>query len=92
MSYKISEKTLKFCNSIVNKKEFYALNLVDIDKRVVSDKFKHNEKGLKYFIGYTDDNIIRTLCVILPQISKYIKYFNVEGKISLLKLKMITYF
>ena len=87
----MSEKTLKFCNSTVNKKEFHALNLVDIDKRVVSDKFKHNEKGLKYFIGYTDDNI-RTLCVILPQISKYIKYFNVEGKISLLKLKMITYF
>ena len=88
----MSEKTLKFCNSIVNKKEFNALNLVDIDKKVVSDKFKHNEKGLKYFIGYTDDNIIRTLCAILPQISKYIKYFNVEGKISLLKLKMITYF
>lgn len=88
----MSEKTLKFCNSIVNKKEFNALNLVDIDKKVVSDKFKHNEKGLKYFIGYSDDNIISTLCIILPQMSKYIKYFNEGGKICLLKLKMITYF
>lgn len=88
----MSEKTLKFCNSIVNKKEFNALNLVDIDKKVVSDKFKHNEKGLKYFIGYRDDNIISTLCIILPQMSKYIKYFNEGGKICLLKLKMITYF
>ena len=88
----MSEKTLKFCNSIVNKKEFNALNLVDIDKKVVSDKFKHNEKGLKYFIGYSDDNIISTLCIILPQMSKDIKYFNEGGKICLLKLKMITYF
>ena len=88
----MSEKTLKFCNSIVNKKEFNALNLVDIDKKVVSDKFKHNGKGLKYFIGYSDDNIISTLCIILPQMSKYIKYFNEGGKICLLKLKMITYF
>ena len=88
----MSEKTLKFCNSIVNKKEFNALNLVDIDKKVVSDKFKHNEKGLKYFIGSSDDNIISTLCIILPQMSKYIKYFNEGGKICLLKLKMITYF
>ena len=43
----MSEKTLKFGDVIVNKKEFYAskqaidLSLVDTDKIVVSDKFKY---------------------------------------------------
>ena len=65
---------------VVNKKEFHAwkkpiaLNFVDIDKMVKSDKYKHNNKGSKHFIGYKDDNIIRPLCIILPQISRYIKF------------------
>ena len=45
--YKMSKKTLKFDNVAVMKKEFHAseritLNLVDTDKIVISDKFKHN--------------------------------------------------
>ena len=94
----MSEKTLKFGDAVVNKKEFHAskkpvaLNLVDIGKIVASNKFKHSYKGSKYFIGYLDDNIIRTLCIILPQMSGYIKCFDNGGKICLLKLKMITFF
>ena len=54
---KIGEKTLKFNNIKVNKKEFHkskqaiALDLVDTGKIVVSDKFRYSE-GFKYFIGY----------------------------------------
>ena len=61
----MSDKTLKFDDAEVNKKEFHAskkpiaLNLVEADKILVSDKFKHNEKGSSYFIGYLDDDIIR---------------------------------
>ena len=71
---------------MVNKKEFHApkkpiaLNLVDINKLVISDKFKHNNKCSQYFIGYIDDNIIRPLYIILPQMSGYIKYFDNGGK------------
>ena len=32
------------------------------------------------FTGYTDDNIIRHLCIILPQLGGYIKYFDNDGK------------
>ena len=59
----MSEKTLKFDNIEVKKKEFHAskqaidLNLLDINKIVISDKFKHRDKGFKYFIGNKDDNI-----------------------------------
>ena len=34
---------------------------------LISDKFEHWDKGFKYFIGYTNNNIIRPLCIILPQ-------------------------
>ena len=83
----MSEKTIKFGDVTVTKKEFHAskqaisLNLVDIDKVVVSEKFKHSDNGSKYFIGYLDDDdIIRPLCIILPQMSGYIKYFDNGGK------------
>ena len=78
----MGEKTLKFGKFKVNKKDSYAskkpiaLNFVDTDKVVVSDKFKHNEKASKYFNGYLDDNIVRILCIVLPQMSGYIKYFD----------------
>ena len=57
----MSEKTLKFNNIKVNKKEFHKskqaieLDLVDTDKIVVSDKFRHGEEGFKYFIGYQEN-------------------------------------
>ena len=78
----MSEKTLKFDNVEVNKKEFCAskqaidLNLVDTDKIVISDKFKHSDNGSKYFIGYKEDNVVRPLGIVLPQLSGYIKYFD----------------
>ena len=85
-SIKVSKKTLKFVNIEVNKKEFHAskqaidLNLVDINKIVTSDKFKHRDKDFKCFIGYKDDHYVRPLCIIVPQMSGYIKYFENGGK------------
>ena len=55
--------------------------LVIVDQIVVSDKFKHNNKDFKYFIGYQEGGIVKRLCIILPQMSRYIKYFEKEGKI-----------
>ena len=78
----MSEKTLRFDNIRVNKKEFHKskqpidLKSVDVNQIVVSDRFKHSDEGFKYFIGYQEDEIVKPLCVILPQISGYIKYFE----------------
>ena len=49
---------------------------VNVNKIVVSDKFNHNEDGFKYFIGYQEGEIVKPLCIILPQMSGYIKYFE----------------
>ena len=40
---------------------------VNLNKIVVSDKFNHNEDCFKYFIGYQKGEIVRPLCIILPQ-------------------------
>ena len=32
--------------------------------------------GFKYFIGYKKDDIVRPLCIILPQMKGYAKYFE----------------
>ena len=48
---------------------------------VISYRGKHSDDSYKYFIGYVhDDGVIRLLCVILPQMSGYIKYFENGGK------------
>ena len=78
----MSEKTLKFNNIKVKKKELrkskqaIALDLVDTGKIVVYGRFKHSEEGFKYFIGYQEDEILKPLCIILPQMNGYIKYFE----------------
>ena len=54
--------------------------MVNVDQIVLSDKLKHNDDGFKYFIGYKEDDIVEPLCIILPQMSRYIKYFENGGK------------
>ena len=82
----MTAKTLKFNNIRFNKKTFHKskqpidLMLVNEDQIVVSDKFKHNNEGFKYFIGYQEGEIVKPLCIILPQMSGYIKYFEYGGK------------
>ena len=69
----MSEQTLKFGDIVANKREFHAskqaiaLTLVNTNKILVSDKFKHSDDGFKYFISYLqDEDVIRPLCIILP--------------------------
>ena len=53
---------------------------VNVDQIVVSGRFKHSDEGFKYSIGYQDGEIVKPLCIILPQMSGYIKYFENGGK------------
>ena len=83
----MSEKTLKFDNIRVNKKEFHKskqpidLDLISVDQIVISDKFQHSHDGFKYFIGYRrKGEIVKPLFIILPQMSGYIKYFENSSK------------
>ena len=79
------KNTLKFNNIILDKKTFHKLKepidllSIDVDPIVVSEKFKHNNEGFKYFIGYGNE-LVRPLCIILLQMSGYIKYFENGSK------------
>ena len=79
-------KKIKFGDTEVNKKEFYlskqaiSLDSVDLDKIVVSNKWKISEITCKYLCGYLNNDTIQPLCVILPQMNGYIKYFDNGGK------------
>ena len=76
----MSLKKIKFGDNEVDKKEFYSskqaipLDSVDLDKIVVSNKWKINETTYKYLCGYLNND------VILPQMHGYIKYFDDGGK------------
>ena len=56
------------------------LNSVDLSKIVASSKWKIIDTTYKYSCGYLNNNVIQPLCVILPQMSGYIKYFDYGGK------------
>ena len=91
----MSSQKIKFGDKEVDKKKFYSskeailLDSVDLSKMVVSSRWKLNDTTYKYFCGYlnndttgssSSERIIKPLCVILPQMSGYIKYFDDGGK------------
>ena len=82
----MSSKKIKFGDKEVDKKEFYSskqtisLDSIDLRKIVVLNKCKINDTTYKYSCGYLNNDVIQPLCVILPQMSRYIKYFDNDGK------------
>ena len=82
----MSLRKIKFGNKEVNKKEFYSskqaisLDSVDLNKIVVSNKWKINNTTYKHICGYLNNDTIQPLRVILPQMDGYIKYFDDGGK------------
>ena len=60
-------------------KEPTDLMSVNVDQIVVSDQFNHYNDGYKYFKGYQEGEIVKPLCIILSQMSGYIKYFEYGG-------------
>ena len=77
---------IKFGDKEVDKKTFYSskeailLDFVDLSKIVISSRWKLNDTTYKYFCGYLNNDVIKPLCVILPQMNRYIKYFDDGGK------------
>ena len=82
----MSSQKIKLGDKEIDKKEFYLskqailLNSVDLRKIVVSSKWKISDTKYKYFCGYLNNDVIQPLCVILAQMSEYIKYFDDGGK------------
>ena len=82
----MSSQEIKFGDKKVDIRDFYLpkiaipLDSVHLDKIVVSNVWKINDKTCKCICGYLNKDIIQPLCVILPQMNGYIKYFDDGAK------------
>ena len=78
----MSSQKIKFWDKEIDKQEFYSskqailLDSVDLSKIFVSSRWKISDTKYKYFRRYLNNDVIQPLCVILPQMSRYIKYFD----------------
>ena len=76
-------KDINFDDKKIKKIEFYKSRKVfqiddtDVNKILVSKKEPYGTKNaLKYFIGYNDNDVIRPLCLRLPQMTGYATKFS----------------
>ena len=82
----MSLRKIKFGDKEIYKTKFYSskqaisLGSVDFNKIVVSKKWKINDTAYKHICRYLNNDTIQPLCVILPQMDGYIKYFDDGGK------------
>ena len=64
-------------------KKYLNINNVDVGKMLVSKKETYGTKNsFKYFIGYNDNDVIRPLCIKLPQMTGYAKKLDENGRMS----------
>ena len=79
----MSEKNIDFNNKKIRKSNFYKnrktnnIEGINVDNILVSKKEPYGRKNsFKYFIGYNDNDIIRPLCIKLPQMTGYVRKFS----------------
>ena len=64
-------------------KKINSIEDIDANNILVSKKESYGNKNLlKYFIGYNDNDIIRPLCIRLPQMTGYVRKFDENATIS----------
>ena len=87
----MSEKSINFKknNKKINKSNFYKnkkifkIDDIDVNKILVFKKESYGAKNsIKYFIEYKDDDVIRPLCIRLPQMIGYVKCFDSNKAMS----------
>ena len=85
----MSGKSINFEDKKINKSSFYknkklfSLNDIDVNKISVSKKESYGTKNShKYFIAYNDGDVIRPLCILLPQTIGYVKHFDSNKTMS----------
>ena len=85
----MSRKNTNFNGKKIKKSIFYrkkAINNIEdinVNNILVSKKEPYgNKNSFKYFIGYNDNDVIRPLCISLPQMSGYTRKFNENATMS----------
>ena len=70
-------KKIKISNFYNKNKKIFNIDGIDVNKLLVSKKVSYSKNNLfKYFIGYSDNDIIRPLFVKPPQTTSHINKFK----------------
>ena len=79
----MSRKNINFEDRKIKKSDFYKnrkvtkIDVIDANKILVFKEEPCDTKNsFKYFIGYNDNNVIRPLCINLPQMTGYVRKFE----------------
>ena len=76
-------KSIFYKNKTINNTEN-----IDINNILVSKKEPYgNKNSFRYFIRYNDNDIIRTLCIRLPQMTGYARKFDENATMFLIVKK-----
>ena len=85
----MSGKNINFDDKKIKKsifyknKRIYSTDDIDVNNILVSKKEPYgNKNSLKYFIGYNHNDIIRPLCIRLPQMTGYGRKFDENATMS----------
>ena len=71
----MSEKNVNFGDKKI--KKVAKIDDIDVNKILVSKEEPYGTKNsFKYFIGYNDNDVIRPLCIKLPQMTGYVRKFE----------------
>ena len=88
----MSGKSMNSDDKKISKSNFYEnkkiikINDLDVHKILVCKRKSYGKKNsLKYFIGYNDDDVIRPLCIKVPQMIGYIENTLIVIKQCLLR-------
>ena len=91
INIRMSGKNITFNNKKIRKSTFYKnktiynIEDIDVNNTLVSKKESYGIKNsFKYFIGYNDNDIIRPLCIRLPQMTGYARKFDENATMSLI--------
>ena len=86
---RMSRSSINLDNEKIKKSDFYknkkifSIDNIDVNKILVSKKEKYDKySSFKYFIGYTDKDVIRPLYLFLSQTTGYINKFD-KNKITM---------
>ena len=81
-SIDFDDKKIKRSDFYKNKKAFQ-IDHIDVNKVLVSKKEPYDTKNsFKYFIGYSDNDVIRPLYLRLPKITGYTRKFDENSTMS----------
>ena len=76
----MDKEIIKFDGTEIEEYKFHQykspilINIIDINKIVVSNKFTFGKQDFKYFIDYRDNKKVRPVCIFFPEMGIYKRY------------------